>query len=130
MSVPKLEPAAVGAAVLASYQAQRDAMVAGDTEALADELADGFTLTHMTGYVQSKREWLAHVDSGEMAYHAMADVDLRVADTDTAEPVLVARTLTDATIWGGRGVWSLQLEIHFHHDGSRWAAARTVASTW
>jgi hypothetical protein len=130
MSRNKPDPGAVGVAVRASYQAQRVAMVVGDAEALADELADGFTLTHMTGYVQSRTEWLAQVDSGEMTYHAMADVDLSVADIDTDEPVLIARTRTDATIWGGRGVWPLELEIHFVNDGSRWAAARTVASTW
>src|SRR5687768_4413312 len=109
---------AVEAAVRANYQAQRDAMVAGDVEALADQLAADFTLTHMTGYVQSRHEWLAQVDSGEMTYHAVTDVTVSVEETDTGEPVLTARTRTDATIWGGRGVWPLQLEIHFVQDDS------------
>jgi hypothetical protein len=60
----------------------------------------------------------------------MSDVAVSVAGADTDEPVLTARTRTDATIWGGRGVWPLQLQIHFVHHGGRWVAARTVASTW
>jgi uncharacterized protein DUF4440 len=122
--------AGVEAAVRASYDAQREAMVAGNAHALGGQLAPGFTLTHMTGYVQSRREWLEQVDSGEMTYHWMEDVTVSVGDADTGAPVLTARTHTDATIWGGRGVWPLQLEIHFSHDGDRWVASRTVASTW
>lgn len=120
----------VQAAVQAAYEAQRAAMVAGDADALAEQLADGFTLTHMTGYVQSRREWLDQVASGEMIYHSMANVAITVMDAETPETVLTARTRTDATIWGSRGLWPLRLEIHFVHDGSTWVAARTMASTW
>jgi hypothetical protein len=117
-------------AVRASYDAQRHAMVAGDAEALGDQLAQGFTLTHMTGYAQARQEWLAQVASGEMTYHAIDDVALDVSAGDTDEPVLTVRTRTDATIWGTRAVWPLQLEIHFLHDGATWVARRTIASTW
>jgi Domain of unknown function (DUF4440) len=119
-------------AVLASYEAQREAMMAGDAAALGDELARDFSLTHMTGYVQTRDEWLQQVADGEMTYHSIQDVDARVVDAkaDPGAPVVVARTRTDATIWGGRGLWRLQLEIHFtQHDGL-WLAERTVASTW
>lgn len=116
--------------VRACYRAQRAAMVAGDANALAETLADGFTLTHMTGYVQSRDEWLDHVASGAMTYHSMSDVTLDVVDTDTRTPTLTVRTRTDATIWGSRGLWPLQLEISFVYDGSQWRAVRTVASTW
>jgi hypothetical protein len=127
---PHPATAGVEAAVRASYDAQRESMVAGDSHTLGAQLAHGFTLTHMTGYVQFRREWLEQVDSGEMTYHSMEDVAVNVEETDTGAPVLTARTRTDATIWGRRGVWPLQLEIHFTHDGSRWVASHTVASTW
>jgi len=127
---PNTGPDAVESAVRSSYLAQRSAMVAGDAEALGEQLAAGFTLTHMTGYVQSRRQWLAHVDSGEMTYHSMKDVASTVGDVDTDEPLLTVRTHTDATIWGSRGVWPLQLEIRFVLAGDRWVAAHTVASTW
>src|SRR4051794_40566463 len=90
---------AVKAAVRAGYEAQRDAMVAGDAEALGEQLAQGFTLTHMTGYLQTRQEWLAQVASGEMTYHSIDDVAVDVSDADSAEPVLTVRSRTDATIW-------------------------------
>jgi Domain of unknown function (DUF4440) len=119
----------IGAAVLANYETQRRAMVAGDADALAALLAEDFTLVHMTGYRQPKDEWLADVRSGAMAYHAMEDVDVSV-DASSAVPVLTARTRTEATIWGASGTWPLQLRISFAHEGSAWVAVGTVASTW
>ena len=124
------EPDSVESAVRSSYLTQRAAMVAGDADALGEQFAADFTLTHMTGYVQSRRDWLDQVDSGEMTYHSIKDVALTVADVDTDKPVLTVRTHTDATIWGSRGVWPLQLEIRFARAGDQWLAARTVASTW
>ena len=120
--------AEVAAAVRANYEAQRDAMVAGDADSLGELLTDGFTLTHMTGYQQPKAEWLADVRSGAMTYHTIDDVDVAV-DFDV-DPVVTARTRTKATIWGSSGTWPLRLRIRFirGHDG--WLACQTVASTW
>jgi len=114
-------------AVRANYEAQRQAMVDGDADALGALLADGFTLTHMTGYRQSKAEWLADVRSGEMTYHAMEEVEVSI-DTSGRFPVLTARTSTEAIIWGGSGTWPLQLRMEFTFDGTTWLAEHTVAS--
>jgi hypothetical protein len=67
-------------------------VVTGDAEALGEQLAQGFTLTHMTGYLQTRQEWLAQVASGEMTYHSIDDdVAVDVRDADSAEPVLTVR---------------------------------------
>ena len=116
-------------AVRASYAAQREAMVAGDADALGALLAEDFTLVHMTGYRQPRGEWLADVRSGAMSYRSMEDVDVSV-DMSGEAPVVTARTRTAATIWGATGTWPLQLRITFTRDGSAWVAAGTVASTW
>jgi len=121
--------AGIAGQVRANYEAQRRAMVAGDADALGALLADGFVLVHMTGYRQSKEEWLADVRSGAMAYHVMQDDDVSV-EVRHGSPVLTARTRTEATIWGGHGTWPLQLRITFVRDGDGWSAAGTVASTW
>jgi hypothetical protein len=121
--------AEIAAAVRANYEAQRAAMVAGNADALGDLVADGFTLTHMTGYRQPKAEWLADVRSGAMTYHAVDDVEVSV-DVDGDAPVITARTRTEATIWGGRGIWPLRLRIRFARVGDSWLAAHTRASTW
>jgi hypothetical protein len=118
------------AAVRAGYEAQRDAMVAGDANALGALLADGFILTHMTGYRQPRAEWLDSVRSGEMTYHAITDIEVLVDVEDPARPVVTARTRTEATIWGASGTWPLQLRIRFTRVGGSWLASDSVASTW
>jgi hypothetical protein len=116
-------------AIEALHEAMCEAMVAGDLAELDSILADGFTLTHMTGYVQSKTEWLEAIESGEMQYHGLDTVEATVG-TDAIVPELTARTLTDATIWGSRSTWRLTLRSWFEPLGDGWVITRTVASTW
>jgi hypothetical protein len=104
-------------------------MLAADVDALDVLLADGFTLTHMTGYQQPKAQWLADVRSGQMTYHAMEDLDVCV-DLSGATPVVDARTRSEATTWGSHGTWPLRLRIHLTRAGGSWLASHTVASTW
>jgi len=103
-----------------------EAMVARDVAELGAILADEFTLTHMTGYVQSRSEWLDDIETGQMQYHRMETVET----TLSTEGTLTARTLTDATIWGSRATWRLTLRSVFEPHGDDWVIARTVASTW
>ncbi len=116
-------------AMEALHESMCEAMVAGDLAELDSILADGFTLTHMTGYVQSKSEWLNSIESGEMHYHRMETVEATLG-ADVTLPGLTARTLTDATIWGSRATWRLTLRSWFEPRGDGRVIARTVASTW
>ncbi|PPL17969.1 hypothetical protein GY24_10945 [Microterricola pindariensis] len=104
-------------------------MVLGDTNALDDLLDEGFTLTHMTGYVQSKAEWLADIDADRMHYDVVDTVETLVT-FEHETPVLTARSLTEATIWGAHSSWRLQLRIYFVIRDGRWLGARSIASTW
>lgn len=113
----------------ALYDTMCEAMVVGDIDTLDDILADGFTLTHMTGYVQSKAEWLDAIASGEMQYHRMETLET-TSSPEASLPGLTARTLTDATIWGSRATWRLTLHSHFECRNDECVITGTVASTW
>jgi ketosteroid isomerase-like protein len=115
--------------VLDAFRAQLKAMTDGDTDALDDLLADGATLTHMTGYVQPKREWLAQMREGRFDYHGIVEKDLDVeVDGDTAR--LVGRTVTDATVYGTRADWRLQLTMDYASENGAWIVVGSTASTW
>lgn len=111
------------------FSAQLDAMVAGDTEALGDLLDAGYTLTHMTSYEQPKDEWLSEMRAGQFVYHRI-DGGTPVVKAGTTDARVLARTMTDATVYGHRSTWRLQLDQHYrrHHDS--WIATRCLASTW
>ena len=111
------------------HDALCEAMVSGDVALLDGILAEDYTLTHMTGYVQPKAEWLEAVQTGEMQYLRVETVEALFAPQGNA-PQLNTRTLTDATIWGSRGNWRLRLRSWFEPRGSGWVISHTVASTW
>ncbi|MEY8463152.1 nuclear transport factor 2 family protein [Streptococcus merionis] len=82
------------------------AMVQKDTASLEAILTDDMTLTHMTGYVQPKVEWLEDIASEEMRYYSStneATYDI-VIDGDRAS--LTSHDLVEASIWGSaRNTW-------------------------
>ncbi|MFJ8108321.1 nuclear transport factor 2 family protein [Streptomyces sp. NPDC096132] len=115
--------------ILEAHRAYLDAMHEGDTAALDDLLDDGFTLTHMTGYVQPKAEWLAEMRQGRFVYHIIEETSTTLdVDGDTAR--LVVRTATDATVYGTRANWPLQLATDYARKGDTWVVLRTEATTW
>ncbi|MCP8999139.1 nuclear transport factor 2 family protein [Pseudarthrobacter sp. RMG13] len=101
------------------HSALCEAMVAGDLAELGVILADDFTLTHMTGSVQDKAEWLDAIKTGQMQYHRIETVEATLNAEGTV-PSLTARTLTDATIWGSRATWRLTLRSWFEPRGDGW----------
>lgn len=88
------------------------AMLDRRTDRLDPLLDDQYSLTHITGYRQPKREWLSAIDSDEMRYHSAQERSVTIDVTgDTA--VLVGRSVVTATIYGARGTWNLQLTTNY-----------------
>ncbi|MFG3552256.1 nuclear transport factor 2 family protein [Streptomyces sp. NPDC047725] len=115
--------------VLQAHHAYLNAMVDGDAQSVDDLLDAGFTLTHMTGYVQPKAEWLAEMRAGQFVYHSIDEVDMALdLDGDTAH--LTVRTMTDATVYGSRAGWRLLLTTDYARRGTRWIPVRTIATAW
>ncbi|MFF3380391.1 nuclear transport factor 2 family protein [Streptomyces sp. NPDC002680] len=117
--------------IIAAYRAHLRAMAEGDTEALGNLLDDGFTLTHITGYLQPKAEWLSQMRAGQFIYHDVTEKNVTVdvdADGDTAR--LVGRIVTEATVYGTHADWPLQFTMDYARDGDTWTALRSVATTW
>lgn len=115
--------------IFQAHRAYLHAMVEGDTQSLDDLLDEGFTLTHMTGYVQPKAEWLAEMKAGQFVYHSIDEVDTAL-DLNGGAARLTVRTTTDATVYGSRAHWRLLLTTDYGRHGETWIPLRTVATTW
>ncbi|NKG19763.1 nuclear transport factor 2 family protein [Paeniglutamicibacter terrestris] len=120
---------AAEAAIRAVNAEENRLMVAGDTDGLNDLLADGFVLVHITGYEQSKAEWLEHIGSGQMSYHLITEEEVSVSVNGTRAE-LVARNLVDATIWGSQAIWPLKMRTTFALRGGNWEPAFSRATTY
>ncbi|MEV4130585.1 nuclear transport factor 2 family protein [Dactylosporangium sp. NPDC049742] len=115
--------------VIRAYRAQLDAMAGGDTDALDVLLDAGFTLTHITGYRQPKAEWLTQMRAGQFVYHGIEERSIEVAVAGN-NARLVGRIVTDATVYGTRAQWPLQLVLDYARTGESWIALRSIATTW
>ena len=53
-------------------------MIKGDSVALHNILDTHFTLIHITGYVQSKAEWLSEIEREQMKYYSYTELKTSV----------------------------------------------------
>ena len=114
----------------ALYQSMYRFMVERDVKRLGALLDDSFTLTHMTGLVQSKAEFLASIESGELRYFSAIEESCPVRvvrDSASAR----GRSLVEASPFGmRRSTWRLQQDLDFVKRDGRWLIAASVASTY
>lgn len=108
---------------IALYRTLNRAMLAQDVATLDRILSDDFTLTHITGYTQSRQEWLDHIRTGKMRYMQIDEVSVNTNGTK-----LIGRATTTADIWGVKGTWNLQLAIDLEQQGNQWRMKKAIAT--
>lgn len=104
-------------------------MIARDTAAMRKILDDDFTLTHMTGYVQPKAEWLNEVAKESMKYYSAKEVNHTIQVNGNHAEVII-QSMVDARIWGSRNTWRLQQKMKLEKRNGTWIILSSVASTF
>lgn len=113
------------------YRAENEAMVKKDISRLDMILGDRMTLTHMTGYVQPKLEWIDHIQNEEMQYLESKEEAIKDIRVEGNLGQLTGQNLVTAKIWGGsKNVWPLQMKMYFEKNNGRWVISKQVASTY
>ncbi|KAF0467563.1 nuclear transport factor 2 family protein [Pediococcus pentosaceus] len=113
------------------YRAENEAMVKKDISRLDMILGDRMTLTHMTGYVQPKLEWIDQIQNEEMQYLESKEEAIKDIRVEENWGQLTGQNLVTAKIWGGsKNVWPLQMKMHFEKNNGRWVISKQVASTY
>ncbi len=112
------------------YNKMYEAMVNKNAEAIARCLADDFTLTHMTGLRQSKRDYINAILDGTLNYysarHEMIDVSV-----NGDQALLTGRSRVMAAVYGGaKREWTLQLAFTLRREHGRWLFTSASASTY
>lgn len=104
-------------------------MMEGDTKGINKLVAAGFTLTHLTGYVQPKAEWYAEIESESMKYYGCEEMKTSVKINGN-KATFTGQNLLDARIWGSRNNWRLQQIMELEKRGHKWMILKSVASTF
>lgn len=104
-------------------------MIDKNIEAMNKILDTHFTLTHITGYVQSKAEWFDEIESEQMKYFSFKEVKTSVK-IDEDKATFVGQNLLDARIWGTRNNWRLQQTMQLEKRNGEWIILKSVATTF
>ena len=117
------------AQILAVTRKLTQLMIDRDTVELNKILDAHFTLTHITGYVQSKEEWFSEIVSEWMKYYSYEEVKTFV-EIHGNEATFIGRNVLDARIWGSRNNWRLQQTMPLKNRNGAWIILSSVATTF
>jgi len=104
-------------------------MIEKDTVGLNKILDPLFTLTHLTGYEQSKEDWFAEIESERMKYYSYDEVKTSLK-IDGNKATFVGQNLLDARIWGSQNQWRLQQTMDLEKRNGKWIILKSVATTF
>lgn len=116
-------------AIRAANTAENKWMVEARVDKLDELLDDDFVLVHITGYQQSKAEWLEQIRTGQMDYHDIREQSIEI-QVNGAQALLVARNRVHATIWGTKAVWPLHMTTTFAEIDGVWKPTHSRATTF
>ncbi|WP_407888857.1 nuclear transport factor 2 family protein [Levilactobacillus sp. N40-8-2] len=116
--------------ILKLYRTYNVAMAADDTVALNRLLAPDFTLTHMTGYVQPRAEWLGELQRGTMRYFSSVEDHVDVTVTANGWRV-VGQNRVVATIHGSsKNEWPLNTDMTVQRRNGTLQIMAAVVTTY
>ena len=106
-----------------------DLMIDKNTKAINSIVNTDFTLTHITGYVQSKNDWFSEIESERMKYYSYQEVKTSVK-IEGNKATFIGQNLLDARIWGSRNKWRLQQTMQLEKRNGKWIILKSVATTF
>jgi hypothetical protein len=104
-------------------------MLNRNVDGLRSILDKDFTLTHITGYVQSRNEWFSEIETEGMKYHSAQKIKHDIT-VNGNEAVSTFQHLLDARIWGSRNTWRLQQTMKLEKRNDHWIVVNSIASTF
>lgn len=116
-------------AVLTTVRQLADLMIKKDTVAMNKILDEHYTLTHITGRVQSKADWFDEVIKESMKYYSATEVSHTITINGNKADVTM-RNRVDARIWGSRNNWPLQQKMQLEKRNDKWIILKSVATTF
>jgi len=117
--------------IIQLYREENQAMVTKNLAKLDEILATSMKLTHMTGYVQPKLEWIDQIQNDEMQYFSSKEDAIKNIEINGDKASFVGQNQVQARIWGGgTNTWHLQMKMYFEKKNGVWIISDQVASTY
>lgn len=111
--------------ILERWNAQLDAMDAGDTAALRACFTPDAHLVHMTGRVQPLDAWMAGIRAGRFVHHRIERRSVRVESITGGTARLTGHVTTGISDDGSGRAWPLTMTQTYERDGDDWLCSES-----
>ncbi|MCW9731985.1 nuclear transport factor 2 family protein [Avibacterium sp. 20-15] len=101
------------------------AVIKVDIDTLYRLTESDFTLTHVTGTVQSLADYVQFIQEGTFHYYSYHK-QLSEITVDGQHAKMYVRGKTDASIYGIRKVWKIGQTLSLIHNGQAWKISKIV----
>ncbi|MGT2756143.1 nuclear transport factor 2 family protein [Streptococcus ovuberis] len=105
--------------MIAIFEQMRQAMIDKDMATLDAILPDDYVAVHITGRTQTKAEWLADIENGEMNYYDFLDTEYSFSQEGDRVLMQVKQRI-HAKIYGSEGTWSVPGDRYFQKRDGKW----------
>lgn len=108
---------------------QVQALVQKDITTLTALIAPQAELTHITGAVQTRDEWLQQIKIGRMHYFGSRE-ELLQAEVTGDRALVIMRNRLDARIYGFRNTWPLESRTTLEKINGQWLIVASASSMY
>lgn len=105
--------------VLNQFEKVQEAMINKDENKLNELIVDNYTLTHMSGKIQTKNEFIEEIMNNTLNYYSsLIQYPAIIIDGNLAQ--LTADVTLDAKVYGIKGKWTLHVITDFIKIDNKW----------
>ena len=110
--------------VLERFIEFQEAMINKDEDKLYEIIDTSYTLTHMSGKVQTRQEYIEEIMDGTLNYYESIIMEPAIFICDDTHAKLSARVRLDAKVYGIKGVWTLDTDVSLENIEGVWVLSK------
>lgn len=110
--------------VLNKFKEFQQAMIDKDAKTLNSIMSEDYTLTHMSGKIQTKQEYIKDIIDGVLNYYHSTIINPNIVILEDKYAKLNADVELDAKVYGIKGTWTLNTEILMEKIENIWILSK------
>lgn len=110
--------------VLNKFKEFQQAMINKDAKTLNSIMSEDYTLTHLSGKIQTKNEYIKDIIDGVLNYYHSTIIDPNIVILEDKYAKLIADVELDAKVYGIKGTWTLNTEILMEKIENKWILSK------
>ncbi len=106
--------------VLERFIEFQEAMIEKDPDMLNEILNDNYTLTHMSGKIQTKQEYIDEIMDGTLNYYKSTIDNPEIKIIENTKAIFKANVTLEAKVYAIKGTWTLHSEQTMKKINDKW----------